>query len=348
CTLLAHPLHDGLISITTDASNTAVGAVLQQFNNNNWEPLSFFSKKLSTTEIKYSAFDRELLAIYLAIKHFRYFVEGRQFTVFTDHKPLTTAMFTKTERSPRQTRHLDFILQFTSDVKHIKGSNNVVADALSRFNENNGILLEVSQDTKISIEKICHEQKVDIELSNLIISPKIKNSNFRLEKICLPDMEICCETSTGNNRPFVPKDLRHAIFNQLHNLSHPGARASRKLITTRYFWPNMNKDITLWAKSCVACQKSKVNRHTKSEIGRFDMPHGRFEHIHIDIVGPLPTSENYSYILTEVDRFTRWPEAYPLRDITANTVAKTFMEQYIPRFGVPLILTTDQGTQFES
>lgn len=68
----------------------------------------------------------------------------------------------------------------------------------------------------------------------------------------------------------------------------------------------------------------------------------------MDLIGPLPPSDGKQYILTVIDRFTRWPEAYVLADISARTVAKTFMEQYIPRFGCPLRITTDQGAQFNS
>lgn len=74
-----------------DASDSAVGAVLQQCVDGQWQPISFFSKKLEPSETCYSTFDRELLAIYLAIKHFRCFLEGRTFHVVTDHKPLTFA-----------------------------------------------------------------------------------------------------------------------------------------------------------------------------------------------------------------------------------------------------------------
>ena len=123
--------------IMTDASSTAVGAVLQQCIDEQWQPLAYFSKALKPSETRYSAFDRELLAIYLAIKHFRYFVEGRQFYVVTDHKPLTFALSNNPDRySPRQSRHLDYISQFTVDIRHVSGSDNTVADALSRVSVN--------------------------------------------------------------------------------------------------------------------------------------------------------------------------------------------------------------------
>ena len=91
-TLLAHPSQGAKISIAVDASDVAVGAVLQQMVDGTWVPLAFFSRKLRTPEKRYSTFDRELLALYLGIRHFRYFLEGRQFTAYTDHKPLSFSM----------------------------------------------------------------------------------------------------------------------------------------------------------------------------------------------------------------------------------------------------------------
>ena len=130
-TLLVHP--DSTAQITCDASDVAVGGVLQQFLNGMWQPLSFFSKKLNPAETRYSAFDRELLAVFATIKHFRHNLEGRNFFVNTDHKPLTFVMSSVTERaSLRQTRHLAFIAEFNTDIRYVKGETNFVADALSR------------------------------------------------------------------------------------------------------------------------------------------------------------------------------------------------------------------------
>jgi hypothetical protein len=90
--LLSHPQANAEVSLATDASNSHVGAVLQQRQGNVWAPLAFFSKKLNSAQKNYSTFDRELLAIVMAIRHFHFFFEGRVFTVYTDHKPLTTAL----------------------------------------------------------------------------------------------------------------------------------------------------------------------------------------------------------------------------------------------------------------
>lgn len=77
----------------------------------------------------------------------------------------------------------------------------------------------------------------------------------------------------------------------------------------------MNKDLNSWVKCCLPCQESKITRHTKSQYGIFKTPSGRFLHIHMDLVGPLPQSNGHTYIITLIDRFSRWPEAIPLTGI---------------------------------
>lgn len=85
--MLVHPVPNVELALVTDASNVAIGAVLQQKVDKVWQLLAFYSKKLNPAQKKYSAYDRELLAVYESIKHFRHMVECRHFSVFTDHKP---------------------------------------------------------------------------------------------------------------------------------------------------------------------------------------------------------------------------------------------------------------------
>ena len=119
---LIHPRPSAPISIAVDASDSHVGAVLQQRIQDTWAPLSFFSRKLSEAEKKYSTFDRELLAAYLSIRHFRFMLEGREFSLYTDHKPLTSALFRSSPPwTSRQQRHLAYIAEFTSSIVHVPG-----------------------------------------------------------------------------------------------------------------------------------------------------------------------------------------------------------------------------------
>ncbi|GFX60851.1 hypothetical protein TNCV_1311441 [Trichonephila clavipes] len=112
---------------------SSYGGALHQVVDSELQPLAFFSRKLTSSEKSYSAYDRELLAIYSAIRHFRYMLEARDFSVFTDHKSLIYAFRQKSDTcSPRQIRQLDFISQFTTNIVHIPGSDNIAADVLSR------------------------------------------------------------------------------------------------------------------------------------------------------------------------------------------------------------------------
>ena len=106
-TLLHHPVPGARTVLTTDASDIAIGAVLEQRVDEHWQTLAFFGRQLQKAERNYSTIDRELLGIHSAILHFRYFLEGRDFTVYTDHKPIVAAIKKKTElKSGRQSRHL--------------------------------------------------------------------------------------------------------------------------------------------------------------------------------------------------------------------------------------------------
>jgi len=132
-TLHNHPIATATTCLTVDASDLAIGGVLEQFLDGNWKPLAFFSRKLDKAQKSYSTFDRELLAMHSAVKHFAYFLEGRRFHIYTDHKPLTFALASSSERwTPRQQRHLSFIDEYTTGVRHVHGRDNAVADALSR------------------------------------------------------------------------------------------------------------------------------------------------------------------------------------------------------------------------
>ena len=163
----------------------------------------------------YSIFDRELLGIYLAIKHFRYVVEGRTFYILTDNKPLTYALTTHSDKySPRQIRHLDFISQFTSDIRYGKGVDNPAPDALSHVEMN---ALQVPQSPVLDFTEMAAAQPSDLDLQTPHPSLTLKEVSLSLS-----DKSIIYDISTGTPCPFVPLKFRRPVFDLLHSLSHPG------------------------------------------------------------------------------------------------------------------------------
>ncbi|CAH8464717.1 unnamed protein product [Dicrocoelium dendriticum] len=327
------------LSVAVDASDSAIGAVLQQHTNGDWKPLAFYSRRLQPAELKYSTFSRELLAVYSTVRHFRHVLEGNTFIIFTDHKPLTYAFRNQSARhSPREIRQLDFIAQFSTDIRHISGQQNVVADALSRVSA----IGPAGQ--AIDLSAMAAAQSNDQNFS------KLRDSSLKISPHPLPssDGTILCDTSTGRPRPVVPETFRRIVFDTLHNIAHPGIKATAKLVSERYVWPGMQRDLTRWARSCLTCQQAKIQRHVSAPLGRFPSVSARFAHVHLDIVGPLAPSKGMVYILTMIDRCTRWPEAVPIPDVAAETVTRAFVERWVASHGCPATVTTDRGPQFES
>ena len=273
----------------------------------------FFSKKLSPAETRYSAFDRELSSVYATIRHFRHNLEGRNFSVNTDHKPLAYVMTSVTERlSLRQTKHLAFIAEFTTDIRYVKGETHFVADALSRPS-----VSAIGSASVINYKELSEDQALDTEFTRLRHS-RSSTLNFELLK-SFDNNLMWCDVSTGHTRPYIKAKFRQTVFTSLHSLGHPSHRATKPLINTRFVWQGMNIDIARWCRSCKGCQTAKISRHNKPVFGKFSEPTERFYHVHIDIVGQLPYSDGFKYLLTCVDRFTRWPEpiGLPLVDIRA-------------------------------
>ena len=362
---LSHLKPNAALELWTDASADGVGATLVQEETSGWRPIAFWSKSFNSAQKKYSAFDRELLAVSYAIRHFQSFVEGQNVTVKTDHRPLVQA-FKKipSNSTPLQIRHFSFISQFVEDIFYRDGKSNQIADALSRlpnkptledddFTQNplfgtesavniNAILAIPSADI------FAEHQRQDNGLQSWVTDHKKNDSKFRPFEMTVDGQRLLVLQKDDKVQVLVPTTLQKSIFDAVHSICHPGVKATIKLLKDDFYWPYMNRDISKWVKACTNCKKNKASRQTRSDLQPLPPPTRRFGAIHVDCVGPFPPNEDMHSLFTIIDRWTSWPEAIPVADTTASTLANVLIKRWIPNFGVPQSITSDRGAQFTS
>jgi len=151
---------------------------------------------------------------------------------------------------------------------------------------------------------------------------------------------------------FLPKRRVEDVLKEVHNSpsgGHFGVMKTLGRIRERFFWDRLRQDVERWCKECQACGARKGPKlKTKGRLQKYNVG-APFERIAMDILGPLPrTIKGNRYILVIMDYFTKWPEAIPIPDQEASTVAEELVQNWVSRFGVPMILHTDQGTNFNS
>ena len=167
----------------------------------------------------------------------------------------------------REIRHLDYLSQFSMNIRHVKGKDNTVTDTLSRTE------IYALESDILSQDLIAKKQKYDSTLKEM-------KTNTYLQP--LSNGRLYCDVSQANPRPYVPLVIRRQVFLHLHGLLHPSKHATVKLIAERFVWPNMNMDIQEWVSMCLKCQQCKVHQHTESPIGTFSNPDARFfTHTHL-------------------------------------------------------------------
>jgi len=159
---------------------------------------------------------------------------------------------------------------------------------------------------------------------------------------------LYCDTSTGTARPMVPAEWRRGVFSVTHSLTHMGPKATLRRVTKWYVWSEMSKQLTRWAQECHECQQSKTQRQIEPGVQDFKVPKKRFTVVHTDVVGPLPMSNGFKYVLTVIKKTTQCLVAQPMEDASAKSCAQAFIHGWQQHFGLPAEIVFNQGGTFTS
>ena len=345
--ILVYPDLSRKFIVITDASKVSIGSVLTQLDDQGQERVICYSSRgLTEVERRYSTVERELLALVWSTKVYRMYLTAVNFEFWTDQKSLTDLSSLKNLSSKLQ-RMLIKLSEFTYTIKYRPGSENSSADALSRIEWDTGIIMEITH-TSPSREELLKEQRADLELLEIINNIQ-NHPNYTIQNGLLYWNNL---KKTSNAKLVVPSALRYQIMKEHHDEmsgGHFGRNKTCAKITNRYFWPRMIKDIINWCESCTVCAARKrppPGRARHHPILSFEQP---FDLVGMDFLGPLTTTTNGNkYIIVFTDYLSRWVEAFATRDMTAVTVSRILINEIICRYGAPIRLLSDQGTNFMS
>ncbi|CAN6704228.1 unnamed protein product [Malus baccata var. baccata] len=341
-----------------DASDYALGAVLGQRKDKRPHVIYYASRTLNDAQLNYSTTEKELLAVVFALDKFRSYLIGTKVIVFTDHAALKY-LLTKKEAKPRLIRWILLLQEFDIEIRDKKGSENVVADHLSRMvhNEESLPILETFPDEQLLSIKVSAPWYANIV--NFLVSKRIPSEFTRhqrdklkhdvrfyvwddpyLWKFC-PDQII---------RRCVHDSECHSILSFCHTYACGGhfgtQRTALKVLQCGFYWPSIFKDAKTFCLTCDKCQRmggiSAKDQMPQVSILNVEI----FDVWGIDFMGPFPSSYGFTYILLAVDYVSKWVEAKATRTNDAKVVADFIRTNIFARFGMPRVIISDGGSHF--
>jgi hypothetical protein len=175
---------------------------------------------------------------------------------------------------------LAFISEFNVKILYFPGLKNVVADFLSCPNQTTtGSVATALAADPVDFKEMAAEQNHCPETQRLL-----GGTSLKLAFCQTGAQRLAGDISTGTFRPIVPLKFRNNIFDHFHNVANPVRLASRRIISSRFVWRGLSRDVTAWARGCLACQRGKIHRHTRLVSLPIPIPQQRFSHLHVDLV----------------------------------------------------------------
>jgi hypothetical protein len=342
--VLALPDMTKPFEVHTDASDFALGGVLMQEGH----PVAYESRKLNPTERRYSAHEKELLAVVHCLRGWRHYLLGSPFIVKTDNTAVSHFM-SQPKLSSKQARWQELLSEFNFMLEYRPGSSNHVADALSRRADLATICSmaalsgsTVTTSTRDQIRALLNKDPATQYLVDLIKQGKTRQ--FWLDEGLV---------KTKGDRLYVPKggDLRKSLITECHDTiwaGHPGEERTFALLQRAYYWPQMRDNITTYVKTCLVCQQDKSDHQKKAGLLEpLSVPTRPFESVSMDYITHLPKVGDFSTIIVVVDRLSKYATfiAAP-KYVSAEETAQLFFKHIVKYWGLPKDIVSDRDPRF--
>ena len=295
-TLLNYPDWSKPFDVHTDASDYQLGAVISQEG----KPIAFYSRKLNKAQRNYTTTEKELLSIVETVKEFRNILFGYPIRVYSDHKNLVhSATISQSQRVMRWRLILE---EFGPDIRHIKGEDNIVADAISRLptasqdpSENRTeshdlseaaecLPLENEEGFPLLLSNVRKRQQIELNKNNSKLKQLVNTQKSGYQISTIEGIEIV----TYEDKIYVPPSLRNSTINWYHHfLCHPGADRLYKTINRVAYWKGMASQITTYSNRCDTCQRHKKRKRKYGKLPPKNVgdliP---WQTVHVDLIGP--------------------------------------------------------------
>lgn len=380
--VLVHPDPGARYILDVDASGSAVGATLSQKQGVAERVVAYYSKCLSKPERNYCVTRKELLSLVKALRHFKSYGldNGDPVEVRTDHSSLT---WLRNFRDPdgQLARWLEVLAPFNLQIAYRPGKEHGNADGLSRrpcldhgcrycarqeekFLAREGVMARTALEREVDWG--CAQQEDPVvgkvmqwvsvgerpEWDTIAIhGPKMKAYWAMFDVLVVEDGVLKRVWEQGSRKVLqivVPDSWKDEVLAEAHHTGHFGEKRMVSTLRKMFYWVGMHQDVRICVRSCDVCGRRRGGQHPKAPMQEYVVG-APFERVAIDVMGPLPKSDSGNrFIIVVMDYFTKWPEAFPVADQTAETVAEGLVNHVISRFGIPQELHSDQGTNFES